>query len=480
MAVNVEDLDNEPLEDTEDEAERAEASERAEADAIVDDEFDGLTDADVEAEGGSDPADDAIEGDPDALDDDAPAKDAEGVDRGDGRDAKGKFAADKAAADKAVATAAAKAGEQATDTATTDATKTGDAAAAGAGAAAEEPKWETLQFKADKAIVPIDEARISRANGHHFIAVKDADFPRFLARVQRGHIYERSRQAIEQRARDLEQGIKDVELERAAPQAKSDAEIEAEIVMAEIKKRLDLGEGMWADLLDERDQELLDAKVRLAQKEHKEQHTTARDTYFAKKKEEADAETADATADQTAFTGIADSLLTIKDTYPEFKDASEEQLRAAYNELVTYRRAVYWREGSEWYQNSQAMYDTLKKHVNTSSSARSSSAPPAAGNTATATQSTTQDDAAARGAERHNRGVDSAAAPAAPRTTNVKANRGTPRPRDERNTRAAAGAAARGPRKTKEMEAEDAFRATSRKFMNSASLDIDDDEDPDT
>jgi hypothetical protein len=172
---------------------------RAEAEDIVDDEFDGLTDADVASEGERSGDDDAaiatngasLDDDDEPLTDDAGDGDLApaAADRGDGRDAQGKFVKKEGEATAAKDGAAAGTAQAAAGAAT-GAAKDG---------AAEAPKWEPLQLKADKTIVPIEEARVSRGNGHHFVVVKDANFPRFVQRLQRAHLFERSRQAIAER-----------------------------------------------------------------------------------------------------------------------------------------------------------------------------------------------------------------------------------------------------------------------------------------
>jgi hypothetical protein len=169
------------------------------------------------------PGDDVVEGDLEPLEDtDTPETPPIGVDRGDGRDATGKFAT-KAEQDAADAKA------QAETTAPT---------AAPAAPVVEQaaPVFEPLVVRADKTLHPIDEAQVTRANGYHVITIKDEDAPRFMQRMSKGIVGEKI-------WRDLQTGIKELEQERAAPQAKTDSQIEAEIILATIKDRL--GTSSW-------------------------------------------------------------------------------------------------------------------------------------------------------------------------------------------------------------------------------------------
>lgn len=477
MARDAEDTDDIEIDDTDDSL----GSARDAAGDDFDEEFDGIGGLDLEDddEGGEGRDGDAIATGGESLDEEDEESETipvEGVDRGDGRDGKGKFAKTDAKVDGKV---------DAKSDAKLDA-KAGDAPAAGAAAAkpadaaaaAPEPKWEPLQITADKALVPIKEAQITRANGYTIISVKDADFPRMQERLGRAHLFERHRQAIEERTRTLAQGVKDLEAERAAPQAKSDEEIAAAMIVETIGDRL-------AEVLEPHELENLKLRIQIAQKDGKDASAKARKEYFdglAAKEREANAPLEE---QETQLKGVADTLFGVlarhKEALGTFDDAD---LRAVYDELTQMARAVYWKEKDGWYHNTQVVFDALKRRkdaVAARTAAGTTGAPPTNGNTAAGGPTAAaagdakggKDKAAA--AERFNRNVDSGARP---RTTSVKDARDTSRPRAERNTRELAGAGAgRGGKKTAEQQAEDDVRKSSRKWLRSDTLDIEDDDD---
>ena len=407
-----------------------------------------------------------------------------GVDRGDGRDATGKFVGK--GEQKGDATEAT---PEATQAATTAVPTDAYAEAQTAPAA---PTWEPLAVKVDRAIVPLDGAQVTEANGYKLISVKAPEFSRFMQRVQRGHLYERDWRAIQERASALQQGITDLQAERSAPQQKSDEQIEAEHVLEAVKPFL-------KEIFDPQSLENLELKIKLAQRDHKESFATERKTYFDKlatdRAQEA-AKTMTETDVAQQIQGVAATMQEVIGQFPdEFATLQPEQLKAAYQDLLELQRDfgsnIYWKDPADgqWYKNTQAVYARLKKVAASASAAPQSSptttASPAPGTTAAGVPQATGAPAgtAPRGsagsattADRFNRGVDRSARPAAPANTSLKNRRdgstGTPAPRsrDERTTR--------GPAKTRAMIHEDELRAKKNAYLRSNSLDFEgDDED---
>jgi hypothetical protein len=409
---------------------------------LVDDEFEGLAGA-IEDRDSAPPDDDDEEeipvdgeGDDDDRGDD---DDADGAD-GPQRDERGRFA--PKADDKPDAAAEApRAGGSAAP-----------AAAAAAAPAADAAKWETFAVRADKAILPIDEAQVTRANGHVLIAVKENDYNRFTQRIAKGV-------AAERVWRELHTAKQEVELERNAPRPLSDAEIEAKIIMDEVRPLL-------AELFDEGQLERLELKVKLAQREAKDTHVTDRTTYFNTEREKLAAperEREAAAADErTQLESIASELLSLQQQMPELAGMTKDQIERAFHALAhaNYRRAAVWKDGDAWYANHDLMRETLKQHA---AATATGGTPGATGHTATAPTG-----GARTNAERFNTGVNSA-----PRTTSLKANRDA-RPRAQRPSR---DSGRRRPAPDAAMTAEDEYRRTTRKFMNSNSLEFEGDED---
>lgn len=460
------------------------------ADDIVDSEFDGLTDGDVDGEGAGDEdedgvADASLATGGESLDEDEGEEPDKGVDRGDGRDAAGKFAKDKAdreAAGKPADKGAAKdgkPGETPADKVVDKATdKAADKPAAEEKPAAEAPKWEPLQVRSGKVVVPIEEAQVTKANGYTIFSVKDEQAPRFMDRLNRAHLFEQNRVAIEQRVQALAAGIKELETERAAPQAQTDAEIEAAIVLATVMPHLE-------EILTPEQFENMKLRVKLAQKDHRDSFTTKRKEYFdgvAKKQEDEAAPQQDIATQEK---GIVDTLFGVfREHQAELTGLTEKELRQVHEDLTKIGRAVYWKEGGEWYHNTQLVFDHLKRQKDAMSSGGSSDAPPAKGNTAAGTSDAGTggsadakpdgkgtSDKPAKG-DQFNRGVDSAAKP---RSNSLKNGRERQRPRDERNTREPANASSRR-EKPAEMVAEDQYRKTTRAYLNSDSLDFEEDD----
>jgi hypothetical protein len=354
--------------------------------------------------------------------------------------------------------------EEGEGTASTETTKADDEPAADAtkpAAEAEAPKWEAFAVKADKETFAIEEAQIARSNGNVFLAIPEKQFARFQARISRGVLFERTSRALETERRELEAR------KNAAPR-KSDTEIEAEITLEAIKDHL-------VDILDEKDLQLLEHKVKLAQKDEAEKYTKA-------EKERID-KAAETPWEETQVKGLAEVAIDVWGAHPELKDAlTEEQLQEVFaSELLPVKDALFFKKGDDTLANTQYIYDRLKARATGkapagggkpaptgSTKGKEKSAPnPAAkanpGKTATPAKGKTID-----AADRFNKGVDANA-----RTTSVKANR-TARPA-KANTRDAKGKTRRRAPESHDVQAqaEDNWRATERKFLSSDSLEFD-------
>lgn len=362
-----------------------------------------------------------------------------GVDRGDGRDATGKFvskeqqdASDKAAAD-------AKAAGKTPD----EQKKAGDAAAAAAKPAdAPKPSWEPFQIKADKSILPIDEAKISKvkaADGSEYmlISVAAKDFGRFSQRIGRGHALERRQREIVQRERELE-------IERNGPKLESEAEIEAKVMMEAIKPHL-------AALFTDEQLENLDLKVKLAQRDARDSYETARSKARddAAGAEEWQKTQAEALVDQ-AFELV---------NHPELAGMTPEQIRDVLQDLdQSDRDKIIYRDGNEVYANTEYLFKQLRRGKS------AAPAPAAPGNPS----APAKPDAAPDKNDRFNRGQQSAASP---RSTSLKNGRTNTPPADRRRPREMARTA---PEVDERQAAEDEYRKTVRNMNRSSTLDFDD------
>ena len=468
--------------DAADEHEAPEGEAHIDAGDAFDEEFsEAITDAldeDTETGGESNDDEQLAEG-PDDDDEDGPSlddfledepeeKDDKGEKGEQPRDAEGKFTK----ADDAKPDAAAAAGDAGTDA----------AAKPAAGTAAEtqsgEPVWEPFSVNANKEPVAIGEAKITRADGHVYLAIEEKDFPRFQARVSRGIVGE-------QLYRKLEEGVRELEARKTAPPPPSEAEIEAKLVLDAIKDEL-------PNLLDEKDLEILELRIKNAKHEAQVEYHQQEEARVAQAREPQ--------WDDQQAEGIANTMIGLVQAFPELKGLSREQLEEVYErELLPVRNALYFREGEQLFANTQYMYDRLKARVGSGTPAGSAPATdtpasgkakdtgaapsgaaasasnrtPAGGNTAGNSGSTAKPKGnVATSAERFNRGVD---AGAKPRSTSVKNNRNgsasaqrTTRAGERDNRRSTPGT------RDRQMAAEDAVRKTTRNWLNSDSLDLED------
>lgn len=437
-ADRVEDVDNDDLEDLDDD------------DDDLDDDDDDDDDEDLDDD---DDEEDAGEGDElDALIDTGATDKAAGADRGDGRDDKGKFAPKKDEAAAAKPSAGAPAPKAA------DGTPAAAPAAAAPAAAAPAPKWEPLKIKADKLDVDIPEAQITRAAGHTIFSVKDADANRFMNRLSRGVVAEKVWHDITQMKRELE-------AERTAPPRKSETEIEAEHVLEILKPQL-------AELLSPEQLENLELKVALAKRDYAEKYATERKTHIDGAVNKVAPEEQQQQEQEQTLKGLAAHLIAFRD-HEQLRDLTDDELRKAYQELAPLQRAVYWKDGDKYVANNTYIAQRLLAIKQGRSAAATGTGAPAKANTATADATPTDSAATVKG-ERFNAGVDSAAKP---NTTSLKANRGKKgkRSREERNTRNAERSRERQHVQSREQDAEDEWRKTTRDLMRSPTLDFPDD-----
>jgi hypothetical protein len=389
---------------------------------------------DDETEEGDEGDDDGAEDDGEHDLDDLVQPPAEGVDRGDGRDATGKFAtkAEQDAADAAAKSAAA--------------------------APAEQPSFQPFKIRADKEDVAIPEAQVTRANGYVMLAVPEKDFARFEARIGRGHVAEKVWQRLTARERELE-------AEKSAPPMKSNAEIESQMILDAIKQHI-------PDLLTPIEIENLELKIAKAQRDYKDEYGATRTKHFETATRE---HTPEQEEQAEIIQGLAAHLLTFRDEFPtELGDLTTEELQDVFMELVPVQKAVFWKQDGELFANNQVIAKTLLAvKARRATNAAGTGALPGNRDTAAAAGTSTASTKAQRAAERHNRGVNSAAAPS---TTSLKANRGksNARSRDERNTRRDDSSRGRERVTSPELDADEAWRRTQRKLMASPGLDFDD------
>lgn len=332
-------------------------------------------------------------------------------------------------------------------------------------AAEQPPAWEPLAITVDRASVPIPEAVVSRANGHVILGIKEDQFAEFQRRLVKGVVAERS-------WRQLNDGVKQLEAEREAartrPATRSDAEVEADVLMQYLKPHM-------ADLFDETTLKLIDAEVKLAQRAEQDkvrQHETQR----AQQTDDASA------AERQVLEGMATTIIEIADApefAAEFQSLTQDDLRSVLQELQPISRAVFWKDTDGWMRNTQLVYDRLKAKAeakaSTKSSASSTSATSATASPATPpTGGTTANAGTGKDrAERFNQGQATAAQPT---TTSVKARRTTPTSRPSATAGHHRPARAAATAHTSQQEAEDAFRRTTRSFLSSDSLDFPDEE----
>lgn len=349
-----------------------------------------------------------------------------------------------------------------------------------------ESAWEPFAVTADKEAVAIEEAVVSKVNGHFMIAVREQDMPRFRARIQRAIIGEKTWRAME--AEKAETAQMRAQLEQEASR-KTAAEIEAEETLKLLTRE------QLEAILDARDLDLLDERI--ARRKAEEGVRTVKPTAATAPTETpaapaSAADPADAPAEptidfaQAQKEGIAVEMLAIIDHFPELQAIPEAERVAAYRELYAERDQVFWRGGDGYYSNRDRIYEKLKARVPAKDPAPApapkdaAAAPAAAATPATEPPAPApaaaprQSAATANRAETYNRGVNSAARPT---TTSVKARREANAARP-----AAAGATRNADRPRARTQAEEQaeldaeWERTKRGVLRSDGLDIDDEE----
>lgn len=441
--------------------------------ATVDDAFDDFDLSEAEVEEAVDGADDdEIDTGGEALDDDAAAGEGEGEaqpegDQGEGAEArtdagpKGDKVRDKSTG-KFVKKGEPKPGEKRGAGA---AAKPGEAEAAAAAAA---PKWEKLAVSVDKALYPIDEAVVTKHGDHMMIAVKATDFPRFQQRMQRGVVADRMWRQINDAVNEIEEKRA---LEKDAPQPKGDKEIEAEVILEYLnEKDPTTGQTLLSQIADPKDLKWLADRVKRRQLEHKDEFAKTRGEFVTKRQEERAAQAETAGEGEVQLRGMAKVLMDMTSEeggYPAevvavFKDATPDELKKIYGALVPLRRSLYWKEGKEWYADTQLMLNTAKQEL---AKIRQSATPGKPG-----TPAAKVDPKTAR-AERLNKGQET-------QSTSLKNKRAPLRPSDSSGHPRKPAPASEKTAHTRARDAEDTYRKKTRDYLNSDGFDLpDDDED---
>lgn len=433
----------------------------AEEKEITDEAFDDfeLTDDQVEeAVDAEDEEDDAVETGGESLDDDADGKKEEVVDDGEGAEAgtdtgpKGEKKRDP------------KTGQFAKDGQKTGEEKTGDAAAAAAAAGekkpaeAAKPQWEKLSVNVEGKALPIPEAMLSKVNGHHMLAIKDAEFPRFQARMSKAVI-------AEQMWRPLQEAVAALEEQRAidaeGPKSTTDKEIEADTIIEFLQGKVKLEDGSEVTRMSlvATPQEVawLADRVKVKQLEHKAKFTTDRQEFITKRQEAAAAKAAETEEPETQLRGMAQTLFEMVKEHPDFKDVSQDQVREIYKALVPIGRSVFWKDPKDgWVANTELMYATAKDVL-----AKARAATPAKPGTTAGTSDKT------KRAERLNKGSNS---------TSLK-NKRTPLNPGKTGTTEKRKESERETSHSKAAAADAKYRQTTRDYLKSPGFDIPDDED---
>jgi hypothetical protein len=362
-------------------------------------------------------------------------------------------------------------------------------AADGAAAAA---AWEPLAVKVGRQQFTVPEAQVMMKKGsdgkdYAFLAVPKEQLDRFQARIGRGVQAEKMSRELEARIREVQDMKTELDEEYKAPpagaiwdlgagtwrdakgaavagRAPTDAEIESMVFMAALR-----GEGPYAnkegfaaklhEVFEPWQIELMERDVKLAQR-------SARD-YQAKYSQDRRTEREHAaTVGQEEEKGMADTIVEIAEAYPEFKDLSDDDLKAVFTALKPYQRAIFWREGNEYFRNTEQVYGALKQKAAEVASRPAPQAAPGKGQPAKATAAPSRD-------ERFNQGQRTAAQPTKPGTTSLSARRdGTKRPDPKSPTRKERREQKRQRRLSPEARAEVRHRQDVRKFMSSPDLDF--------
>lgn len=321
------------------------------------------------------------------------------------------------------------------------------------------PTWEPLAIRADRRDHTIPEAQLSRHGDHVYVGVHKDKWNDFTNRLSVGVVAQRMSRELDRGLREVAEEKAALQAAREAPKPPSDAEIEAKVWLEELKRPVrEDGGSRITEVFDPNDLEVVELKVRLAQKEAHEQ--------FQKEEQEREQEWASNAVtssedDTVQARGLAGVIVEVADSDPAFAHLSEDQLREVYQTLMPYRRAVVFREGAEWRQEPELVLEALKRKVaepDGKSAPRTDAGPPGQAGAP---------NAVAR-AERFNAGVESAAKPL---TTSVKARRGV----DQRTAENRPGREGRRKRRsTRDQRAENSWRQTTRAFMSSPGLDFPD------
>lgn len=347
--------------------------------------------------------------------------------------------------------------------------KDGKAGEAAAGEKKEEPakpQWERFAVNMDGKAVPIAEATLTRVNGHHMLAIKDADFPRFQQRMSKAVLADQMWRGLQDAVSELEEARA---IEAEGPKSKGDMEIEADTVLEFLKGKVQLEDGTvttrMALVASAEQLAWLADRVKMKQLEHKSAYETERKTFVDKRAEDRATKAAEGEEPETQLRGIGSILMDMANEASEFpqevkalfKGATQEEIKGIFADLVPIRRSVFWKEGKEWFSNTELILNTAKASL-----ARLRATTPAKAGTTVSTSDKT------KRAERLNKGST---------TTSLKTRRTPLNPGKTGTTEKKPEGEQRENSHTRAQKAEAKYRQTTRSFMNNPGFDIDDEED---
>lgn len=363
------------------------------------------------------------------------------------------------------------------------------AAAAGAPAAGgAAPAWGEVAITVQRAPFKIPEAVMQRRKGPDgqefvFLAMPEGEYNRFTQRIGMGVVAQRMSRDLDQRIRDLDSLQQQITEERQSSsrpkdaawdastaswrqitkegnlgevvkgfRPPSDTEIEAQMWLDTIRKK-----GVLAELLEQHEIDNLELRIKLAQ-------NAARDGYTQFEKDRQSQASEVAQHEDIQKRGIVETVVETAESYPEFKNLSDDDLKEVIREITPFARALYWQENGQWFRNTEQVYGALRRKVAALASRTSAprTAPATGGQPAPATATDRN--------ERFNAGQGSAAKPT---TTSVSARRGADqRPGKPPASRSERRGKKKGGRGTREQRVERDYRKTTRKWLASQDLDF--------
>lgn len=328
----------------------------------------------------------------------------------------------------------------------------------------EAPKWEKFAVAVDRRNVPIDEALVTKSGDHHILAIKSTDFPRFQQRMGRAVL-------ADQMWRPLNEAVAELEEARAlvaeGPKQQTDGEIEAQTIIEYLNEEVQLTDGtkttrMALAIPDPRELTWLTDRVKRRQLEYKQKYETDKTAFVTKRQETRAAEATESSEPETQLRGIASIVLDFANEQSDnpqeikdlFKGVTEAEMKAVYGALVPLRRSLYWKEGKEWFADTQLIYNTARQEI---AKLRAAATPGKPGTPATTDKT--------RRGERLNKGSS---------TTSLKTKR-APLDPAKRHPRGSDSEAKENSH-TRAQRNEDSYRKATRSYMNSPGFDLGDDD----